>query len=115
MNGQGDPMAQAKARLDAEREDAREGEEREREASRAAEEKERRRLAQIELAERQKAILHAIKPHEQRRNQPMRQVSFWVTEEEHENLSENARNLGLTKRALIAKCLQPVTQKMKVK
>jgi hypothetical protein len=59
-----------------------------------------------------KAVLGTFEPHERRAKRAARQISFILTEEEHENLSGNARRAGVTTRALILRALKPFTEKV---
>jgi len=64
------------------------------------------------LADMGKAVLGTFEPHERRAKRAARQISFILTEEEHENLSGNARRAGVTTRALILRALKPFTEKV---
>lgn len=62
------------------------------------------------LLEMKKAVLETFEPHERRAKRPARQISFTITEEEHENLAVNARTAGVTMRALILRAIKPFTE-----
>jgi vacuolar-type H+-ATPase subunit H len=85
----------------------------EREAVQALETSEEHRAQQAKDAvmKQREALEQAISPADQRKQRGMRQISVWLTEEEHENLHDNARSRRMTMRSLILACLRPVTEK----
>lgn len=68
-----------------------------------------------ELEAAQKALVERIEPRDRREKRAMRQISIMVSQREHENLSANARDLGVTLRTLIARTLKPATERIKIR
>jgi len=64
-----------------------------------------------EMAEKLKAVLESIEPHDRREAMPMRQISITVTEEQHQTLTARAREARVTLRKLIAVALKPLWEK----
>jgi hypothetical protein len=88
-------------------------ERREREAEFAKDDAVIAREGELEAAQR--ALVDRIEPRDRREKRPMRQISIMVSQREHENLTANARDLGVTLRTLIARTLKPATERIKIR
>lgn len=63
------------------------------------------------IDEKRQAVLDSIAPHERREAMPMRQISIVCTDEQHQILTERARQARVTTRKLIAIALKPLWTK----